>query len=87
MINYLTIIIIYVKVITIQNDYMEETIMKAKDLAAMLLEHPDFDVELDKYECRFGEYDINTYEISGIMAIDNLRKTIILDCCRTRRGT
>lgn len=57
--------------------------MKARELAELLLQHPDFEVEgiSETFNLQFGNYPIYTnFTIDGIADIGHSDKVIILDC-------
>jgi len=55
--------------------------MKAKDLSELLMEYPDFDVELKFSETDSSEYGyfIRVFKITGITDIGYSGKVIVLD--------
>lgn len=53
--------------------------MKAKDLAALLLEDPDFDVQFSFTDGCSVFPNIRTFNVTGISDIGYSSKTIILD--------
>lgn len=55
--------------------------MKAKDLAELLLQHPDFDVNVVVMECTpSGLPDYKNLNVDGIADIGYSDKVILLDC-------
>lgn len=59
--------------------------MKAKDLATLLLEHPDFEVVgcyVDTSRCDIEHLwpEYKTLNISGVADIGHSDKVIVLDC-------